>query len=202
MTQTTIHTSTWLALGLILAADLLLGAKVAAALPETARDYSEVREECRHFTPLRQPFFGDTHIHTVYSFDANGQDTRNTPRDAYRLAKGERIGLQPYGADGMATRTAQLRRPLDFTVLSDHAELLGEISICSTPGAEGFDSDMCFIYQGFKPATFQYFAVRTLMLRKRFNYCGQDGSLCLDQAKVVWNDIQSAAEEAYDRTEE
>jgi len=202
MRQTTNRTSTWLALGLILAADLLIGVEVAAALPETARDYSEVREECRHFAPLRQPFFGDTHIHTVYSFDANGQDTRNTPRDAYRLAKGERIGLQPYGADGKATRTAQLRRPLDFTVLSDHAELLGEISICSTPGAEGFDSDMCFIYQGFKPATFQYFAVRTLMLRKRFNYCGPDGSLCLNQAKVVWNDIQAAAEEAYDRTEE
>ena len=67
MRQTTIHSSTWLALGLILAADLLIGAKVAAALPETARDYSEVREECRYFTPLRQPFFGDTHIHTVYS---------------------------------------------------------------------------------------------------------------------------------------
>ena len=35
MRQTTNRTSTWLALGLILAADLLIGVEVAAALPET-----------------------------------------------------------------------------------------------------------------------------------------------------------------------
>lgn len=166
------------------------------------RAYSEEREECRQHEPLRQPFFGDTHIHTVYSFDANGQDTRNTPRDAYRFAKGEQIGLQPYTADGQATRTAQLRRPLDFTVLSDHAELLGEIRMCSTPGSPSFDSDLCFVYQAFKPVTFSFFAVRNMIMRERFQFCGPDGSLCYDQARLVWKDIQAAAEEAYDRTAE
>lgn len=165
-----------------------------------ARDYSEPREECRRHDPLRQPFFGDTHVHTVYSFDANGQDTRNTPQDAYRFAKGEQVGLQPYSADGSPQRTAQLRRPLDFTVLSDHAELLGEIRICSTPGTPGHDSDLCWVYQSFRPATFSFLAVRNLMMRSRFEFCGPDGSLCKDQAKIVWLDIQAAAEEAYDRT--
>ncbi len=183
-------------IGLIAA--LLLIPNAAAV----ARDYSETREECSQYESLRQPFFGDTHVHTVYSFDANGQDTRNTPRDAYRFAKGERVGLQPYSADGTAQRTAQLRRPLDFTVLTDHAELLGEIRICSTPGTPGHDSDMCWLYQNFRPSTFTFFAVRNLMMRSRFEFCGPDGSLCLDQAKIVWDDIQSAAEEAYDRTAE
>ena len=47
------------------------------------------REPCTDVDPLRRPFFGDTHVHTNYSFDANSQDTRNTPRDAYRFAKGD-----------------------------------------------------------------------------------------------------------------
>ena len=175
---------------------------VIPAIESAARDYTEKREECRQHEPLRQPFFGDTHVHTVYSFDANGQDTRNTPRDAYRFAKGERVGLQPYSPDGKAQRSAKLRRPLDFTVLTDHAELLGEIQMCSTPGTPGYGSDMCWLYQAFRPATFSFFAVRNLMMRSRFEFCGPDGSLCLDQAKIVWDDIQTAAEEAYDRTAE
>ena len=179
---------------------LTMAASLCVAGAAMARDYSEEREACRQHEPLRQPFFGDTHVHTVYSFDANGQDTRNTPRDAYRFAKGERVGLQPYAPDGKATRSAQLRRPLDFTVLSDHAELLGEIRMCSTPGTPSYDSDFCFVYQSFRPMSFQLFAVRNMMFRKRFAFCGEDGGLCLDQAKIVWQDIQAAAEEAYDRT--
>ncbi|MFK7898778.1 MAG: DUF3604 domain-containing protein [Myxococcota bacterium] len=188
------------------AASLAVASPASAAASDVApgegRDYSETREECRQFTPLRQPFFGDTHVHTVYSFDANGQDTRNTPRDAYRFAKGERIGLQPYDAEGKAGRTAQLRRPLDFTVLSDHAELLGEIRMCSVPGTPSFDSDFCWIYRAFPASTFQLFAVRNMMQKTRFQFCGPNGELCADQSRLVWQDIQAAAEEAYDRTSE
>jgi hypothetical protein len=180
----------------------LAGAAMLVSGAGHARDYSEAREACRQHDSLRQPFFGDTHVHTVYSFDANGQDTRNTPRDAYRFARGERVGLQPYAPDGSPTRTAQLRRPLDFTVLSDHAELLGEVRMCSTPGTPAYDSDFCFVYRMSRSASFTFFAVRNMMMRERFQFCGPDGSLCLDQAKIVWQDIQAAAEEAYDRTAE
>src|SRR5690606_35957362 len=147
------------------------------------------REACTESDPLRQPFFGDTHVHTVYSFDANGQDTRNTPRDAYRLAKGESIGLQPYDAAGNPTRTAKLSRPLDFTDVTDHAEMLGAIEMCSTPGTAAYGSDMCWVYQRFRPSTFAFFAVRNMIERNRFEFCGKGGSLCLDQARVVWKDI-------------
>ena len=190
----------------VIVAIVLVGvAWAAVAGAETraeTRDYSEAREPCRLHEPHRQPFFGDTHVHTVYSFDANGQDTRTTPREAYRFARGEPIGLQPWGADGQPGRTVRLRRPLDFTVLSDHAELLGEIRACSTPGSPAYGSDLCFLHQRFKPVTFGFFAVRNLIVRRRFEFCGPGGSLCLDEAKVVWKDIQAAAEEAYDRTAE
>ncbi len=62
---------------------------------------------------------------------------------AYRFALGQSIGLPPYDGMGVATRTAQLRRPLDFTAVTDHAEQFGEIQICLTPGLMGYDSAEC-----------------------------------------------------------
>ena len=41
---------------------------------------SEERAPCAHHDPLRQPFFGDLHVHTAFSFDGWGQGTRGTPR--------------------------------------------------------------------------------------------------------------------------
>ena len=85
---------------------------------------------CDARDPLRQPFFGDLHVHTSFSFDANALGVRTTPRDAYRVAKGERLGLQPVDSDGRARRSAWLDRPLDFAAVTDHAELLGEVQVC------------------------------------------------------------------------
>ena len=78
--------------------------------------------------------------------------------------------------------------------------MLGEIEMCSTPGSPSYGSDMCWVYQNFRPATFVYFAVRNMIQRHRFEFCGPDGALCLAQAEVVWKDIQAAAEDSYDRT--
>lgn len=89
---------------------------------------------CDHYDAERRPFFGDTHVHTTYSFDANAQDTRNDPRDAYRFAKGDVLHIQPYDADGQSTRSIRLDRPLDFVAVTDHAEFLGEMRICGTKG--------------------------------------------------------------------
>ena len=123
---------------------------------ESTRPYevTEEREDCKDYDSLRRPFFGDTHVHTAYSFDANSQDTRNTPQDAYRFAKGEEVGIQPYAAEGAPLRTAKLRRPLDFTAVTDHAEMLGEIRICTDEQIEGYGSDFCWIYRLARPLMF------------------------------------------------
>src|SRR5439155_1071166 len=73
---------------------------------------TETRTPCASFNLLRHPYFGETHVHTVYSVDASIFDVRNTPRDAYRFATGEEIGLTPYDAEGHPRRTLRLRRPL------------------------------------------------------------------------------------------
>ena len=63
-------------------------------------------------------YWGDTHVHTYLSGDAFGMGTRTTPDQAYRFAKGETIRATGGGE-------ARLRRPLDFLMVSDHAENLG-----------------------------------------------------------------------------
>jgi len=65
-----------------------------------------------------QVFFGDTHLHTAYSTDAGLVGNVLLPDTAYRFAKGETIKTS------MGQR-ARLREPLDFLVVTDHAENLG-----------------------------------------------------------------------------
>ena len=71
-----------------------------------------------------------------------------TPDDAYRFARGAAIGLGPFDADGRGTRTTQLDRPLDFAAVTDHAEWIGEVTLCTTPGTEVFESEPCQIFRG------------------------------------------------------
>ena len=158
------------------------------------------REPCANRVETRQPLFGETHTHTAYSFDAASQDTRNTPRDAYRFARGAEVGLQPYDAAGKGMRTARLDRPLDFTMVSDHAEMLGEVRSCKEAGQPGYDSDACWFFRS-SGALGMMFDFRTLIDRDRVNFCGENGELCLEAAELAWKDIQSAAEEAYDRSD-
>jgi hypothetical protein len=169
---------------------------------------TETRDDCSDFEQLRQPWFGDTHVHTTYSFDAVSGGVLTGPREAYDFAKGLTIDLPPYDMMGMATRSAQLRRPLDFTALSDHAELFGETSICLTPGLPGHDDQTCVDYRAqipqFDPGTgaLAFFVTQyaAFPVPVRHDFCGPGGVNCLDEASVVWGDIQDAAAEKYDTT--
>ncbi|MCA9284964.1 MAG: DUF3604 domain-containing protein [Phycisphaerales bacterium] len=61
--------------------------------------------------------WGDTHLHTAVSVDA-GTMCRVGQEDAFRFARGEEI-TSTFGL------RARLSRPLDFLVISDHAEMYG-----------------------------------------------------------------------------
>jgi hypothetical protein len=163
---------------------------------------TEERAPCAHVDPLRQPLFGDTHVHTVLSFDAWGQGTRARPADAYRFAKGEAIGMQPYDADGRPARQIRLSRPLDFAVVTDHAELLGETHICQTPGLAGYDSLVCWMNRKFPKLG--YMAVNSRVYFEvgapRYSFCGEDGAHCRGAARGPWREIVEAAESHYDRS--
>jgi hypothetical protein len=160
------------------------------------------REPCSDVNALRNPYFGDTHVHTSFSFDANALGTRNTPRDAYRFARGEEVGIQPFDREGRPLRTVRLERPLDFAVVTDHAESLGEVHICQTPGAPGHESLICRVRRRWP--LFSYYIVNSRMFNEReperYDFCGERGRRCLEAAAIPWKKIQDAAEEAYDRS--
>lgn len=62
--------------------------------------------------------FGDTHFHTNLSFDAGLIGTRLTMDEGYRFARGEKVVSN-------TGQPVQLIRPLDFLVITDHAEFIG-----------------------------------------------------------------------------
>ena len=79
--------------------------------------------------PQRDPYFGELHVHTAWSLDAFVLAALNGPDEAFRYAKGE-----------IASRSSlnnaeenQLRRPLDFAAVTEHAEWLGEYGLIADP---------------------------------------------------------------------
>lgn len=115
---------------LVFLALLIMGCGVPeenTTLKETSSDLGEntVLDKREHYSPSikgsipRNVYWGDTHLHTKYSPDANltGNETLG-PDAAYRFASG-------YEVTGNLGMTARLDRPLDFLVVTDHAEYMG-----------------------------------------------------------------------------
>ena len=93
----------------------------AGALPE--KTPAEAEEARQQFSPYARKYpthvyFGDTHHHTANSGDGFMAGDRLTPEQAYRFARGEEV----VSSTGVPVR---LSRPMDFLVVSDHAEGLG-----------------------------------------------------------------------------
>lgn len=101
-------------LGLPMSSSLALAQDAPDAAPGQNIEYSPYPEQ--NFP--NQVLFGDTHLHTAYSADAGLVGAILTPDDAFRYARGHTVtsntGLK-----------ARLARPLDFLVITDHAENLG-----------------------------------------------------------------------------
>ncbi len=93
----------------------------SAALAQDAPPWNPGEREYSQYPGQDFPnqiLFGDTHLHTSYSVDAGMIGNTLGPDEAYRYAKGETV------TSSMGVKT-QLIRPLDWLVISDHAEALG-----------------------------------------------------------------------------
>lgn len=153
-----------------------------------------VAQQCPNWDAARQPFFGDVHVHSARSFDSYVFETRNGPRDAYRFAMGAPIGLPPLDAFGDPTRSYRLRMPLDFAAVTDHAEMLGETSLCTV---EGLAAAACNVFEAGS------FGGLAALFGSQFRdadpqrrpICGAEGQLCLASAVGVWDDTRLAANE-------
>ena len=206
---------------LVLALSVTDGAS-AQSVPGVSSAYkiTEQRARCDHFRDERQVFWGETHVHTAFSIDAGIQDTRNTPVDAYEYAKGKRVGLQPYDKQGRPRRSAQISEPLDFTAVTDHGEALGMVGVCTVPGYRGYNSFFCRSYRNYPKMGF--FLMVKLSSISRYlsqqydllyflrrgtdasaglpSFCGPDAIDCKMAGINRWQQIQQAAEDAYDRS--
>ena len=65
-----------------------------------------------------QVYWGDTHVHTDNSLDANGFGARIGPEEALRFARGEEV----MSSSG---ELFKLSRPLDWLVVADHSDGMG-----------------------------------------------------------------------------
>jgi hypothetical protein len=168
------------------------------------------REPCAERTPEKRALFGDLHVHTGFSMDAWVQGTIVTPDDAYRFARGEEIGLPPYGPEGEPARRVRIERPLDFTAVTDHAEWLGEVRICQDRQSPAYETDSCRIFRG-EQESWLAKALGLKSFRKRLvgavslygrndEICGEGSERCRAETKTAWQRNQAATERWYDRT--
>ena len=176
---------------------------IPVASPAPGRPaYTEVREPCASFHPLRDLYFGDLHAHTGLSHETWILDVTGRTATAHAFARGESIGLPPLDADGRPTRTLRLDRPLDFAAVTDHGEFLAEVEACVVPGTPAYDSRTCEIYRekSFLSELVVAFPTFTPNPRRSQDICGPAGTDCPALAERVWAEIRRDAEEAYDRT--
>jgi len=98
---------------------------IAQDLHVTEDDFAEPKEEYSPYVDDHYPnrvYFGDTHLHTSWSTDAGMAGATVGPDEAYRVSRGETI-------TAFSGWKVKLIRPMDFIVVSDHAENLTGIEI-------------------------------------------------------------------------
>jgi hypothetical protein len=194
-----------LGLAALLLAPLVQGCTEETVNPVPVPDERlEELGRCRDFNPNKSAYFGDLHVHTALSLDANLQGNRLTPADAYRFARGEEVGVQPYDASGQPMRKLRLSRPLDFVAVTDHAEFLGVVHGCTTPGAAEYDSPACVTYREQPDSSFSGFNIRTTFEQgsaTNLSPCMEEEGGCAESALAAWREVQDSAEAAYDRTD-
>ena len=149
--------------------------------------------------PLAQPagaervlLWGDTHLHTRYSGDAYALQNRSvSPEDSYRFARGEPV-VHPFtGA------RVQLHTPLDFLVVSDHAEYMGVFQLVESRDERLLRSDigqqLIANAEAGRDAESFFLVARSLNQRKPY-----EELLTRDIRMPIWERIIDAAEAAND----
>ena len=112
----------------------------SALAQEYTPDKEQLIEQPEPYSPYldqhfpQRVFFGDTHFHSSLSVDSGMVGNRIDLDQAFRFALGEEIVTS-------SGQRSQLNRPLDFLVVSDHAEYLGLSDLIATGNPELLATD-------------------------------------------------------------
>ena len=145
----------------------------------------------------RFPYFGDLHVHSAWSLDSYLGFNRIGPREAYLFALGEEVVLS-------GGRRVRIDRPLHFAALTEHAEYLGELSLCTNESSASYALEIC---RDIRNETGQEFLIQKIFKelifrdnqspdpRREPELCGADNARCLASAKSIWRQLQDIAHE-------
>ena len=145
----------------------------------------------------RFPYFGDLHVHTSWSLDSYVSYNRVGPRDAYRFAGGEPVVLS-------GGRVVRIDRPLDFAAVTEHAEYLGELPLCTDETSDRYSLELCRDIrnesgqQSYMNRIFRELIIRDVVSanpQREPDLCGEDNTRCLARAKSTWRELQDIAHE-------
>lgn len=147
------------------------------------------RLEVQAPNPLRNVYFGDTHIHTELSFDAYLFGNRLDPDTAYRVAKGESAKLR-------TGEQMELTRPLDFVALTDHAEGFGMLETCARQDLSPEGAKECAGMEA--PSISTFLALRAggekRPMVKDLNIYDGDADLAHQLSISTWDKVRAAAQ--------
>jgi hypothetical protein len=114
---------------------LMIGASLlalTACSPDSKDTKNAARTSASADLPAANPennaYFGVVHVHTGWSFDGMTNGSKTTPMDAYAWAQGKAI-------TGSGGPEMKIKTPLDFYMVSDHAELMGVFNRMTDPAS-------------------------------------------------------------------
>ena len=138
--------------------------------------------------PENNVYFGDVHVHTGWSFDGFTNGSKTTPTDAYAWAQGKAI-------TGSGGPELQLKTPLDFYMVADHAEYMGVFNQMANPDSPLSKTELAkLVTSPDANVRMQAFAgvLRDMSAGKRDPQLS-DPAL----ARTVWAEIVKAADDNY-----
>jgi hypothetical protein len=137
----------------------------------------------------RNAYFGAVHVHTGWSFDALTNGSKTTPTDAYAWAQGREITNSGVGGK------IQIRTPLDFYMVSDHAEYMGAFNQMANPDSPLSKSELA---KGVNSPDANV-RLQTFAGILRDMSAGKSDPMLSDPvlARSVWSEIVKAADENY-----